>query len=193
IRKSWRWTCELNKNHPQAAELFDPEHLPAFHDPFAGGGAIPLEAQRLGLEAHASDLNPVAVLINKAMIEIPPKFTGQAAVGPIPADDKTSRKRATKDGFEDWSGARGLAEDVRRYGHWMREQAQQRIGHLYPKAEITEAMAGDREDLKPYVGQQLTVIAWLWARTVKSPNPAYADVEVPLVSNFMLSTKKGKE
>src|SRR5699024_9363723 len=85
------------------------------------------------------------------------------------------------------------AEDVRRYGHWMREQAQKRIGHLYPKVEITEAMAKEREDLKPYVGQELTVIAWLWARTVKSPNPAYADVEVPLVSNFMLSTKKGKE
>lgn len=187
IRKSWRLTCELNKSHPEAAELFDPERLPAFHDPFAGGGAIPLEAQRLGLEAHASDLNPVAVLINKAMIEIPPKFAGQAPVGPIPADDKQGKLA------EDWSGARGLAEDVRRYGHWMREQAQQRIGHLYPKAEITEAMASDREDLKPYVGQQLTVIAWLWARTVKSPNPAYADVDVPLVSNFMLSTKKGKE
>jgi len=187
IRKSWRLTCELNKNHPQAAELFDPAQLPAFHDPFAGGGAIPLEAQRLGLEAHASDLNPVAVLINKVMIEIPPKFAGQAPVGPIPADDKQGRLA------EDWSGARGLAEDVRRYGHWMREQAQKRIGHLYPKVEITEAMAKEREDLKPYVGQELTVIAWLWARTVKSPNPAYADVEVPLVSNFMLSTKKGKE
>src|SRR5699024_2846666 len=135
ISKSWRLNCELNKNHPQAAELFDPAQLPAFHDPFAGGGAIPLEAQRLGLEAHASDLNPVAVLINKVMIEIPPKFAGQAPVGPIPADDKQGRLA------EDWSGARGLAEDVRRYGHWMREQAQKRIGHLYPKVEITEAMA----------------------------------------------------
>ena len=74
IRKSWRRTCADNCNHPRAAELFDPEKLPAFHDPFAGGGAIPLEAQRLGLESYASDLNPVAVLINKAMIEIPPKF-----------------------------------------------------------------------------------------------------------------------
>ena len=82
IRKSWRETCELNKDHPQAAELFNPEKLPGLHDPFAGGGAIPLEAQRLGLEAYASDLNPVAVLINKAMIEIPPKFAGQAAGEP---------------------------------------------------------------------------------------------------------------
>ncbi|MGH9485015.1 MAG: DUF1156 domain-containing protein, partial [Terriglobales bacterium] len=187
IRKSWRETCEMNKKHPQAAELFNPEKLPAFHDPFAGGGAIPLEAQRLGLESHASDLNPVAVLINKAMIEIPPKFAGRKPVGPIPAGEKQS------DMHENWSGTRGLAEDVRRYGHWMREQAQQRIGHLYPKVEITAAMAKDRKDLKPYVGQQLTVIAWLWARTVRSPNPAYSKVEVPLASTFLLSTKKGKE
>ncbi|MCP5162751.1 MAG: DUF1156 domain-containing protein [Hahellaceae bacterium] len=192
IARSWRETCELNKNHPQAAELFNPEKLPAFHDPFAGGGALPLEAQRLGLESYASDLNPVAVTINKAMIEIPPKFAGTAPVGPeIPIDKKG--KKATKDAFEDWAGARGLAEDVRRYGHWMREQAQQRIGHLYPKVEITEAMVAERPDLKPLLGQQLTVIAWLWARTVKSPNPAYSHVEVPLASTFVLSSKKDKE
>ncbi len=187
IRKSWRETCELNKKHPQAAELFNPEKLPAFHDPFAGGGAIPLEAQRLGLESHASDLNPVAVLINKAMIEIPPKFADRAPVGPIPAGERQGEMHA------DWSGARGLAEDVRRYGHWMREEAQKRIGHLYPKVEITAAMATSRPDLKPLVGQQLTVIAWLWARTVRSPNPAYSNVEVPLASTFLLSTKAGKE
>lgn len=187
IRKSWRETCKLNEKHPQAAELFNPEQLPAFHDPFAGGGAIPLEAQRLGLESHASDLNPVAVLINKAMIEIPPKFAGRAPAGPIPAGEKQAEMHA------DWSGARGLAEDVRRYGHWMREQAQQRIGHLYPKVEITADMATHRPDLKPLVGQSLTVIAWLWARTVRSPNPAYSRVEVPLASTFLLSTKAGKE
>lgn len=187
IRKSWRETCHLNRNHPQAAQLFDPGKLPAFHDPFAGGGAIPLEAQRLGLEAYASDLNPVAVLINKAMIEIPPKFAGRKPVGPIPADEKQPDMHA------DWSGARGLAEDVRRYGHWMREEAQKRIGHLYPKVEVTADMAKERRDLKPYVGKELTVIAWLWARTVRSPNPAYSDVEVPLASTFQLSTKKGKE
>ena len=187
IRKSWQETCRLNARHPQAAELFDPEKLPAFHDPFAGGGAIPLEAQRLGLEAWASDLNPVAVLINKAMIGIPPKFAGRKPVGPIPAGEKQA------DMHEDWSGARGLAEDVRRYGHWMREQAQQRIGHLYPPIEITAAMAQHRADLKPLVGKKLTVIAWLWARTVCSPNPAYSNVEVPLASTFLLSTKKGKE
>ena len=192
IRKSWGETCELNKKHPQAAELFDPERLPAFHDPFAGGGAIPLEAQRLGLESHASDLNPVAVMINKAMIEIPLRFAGRAPVGPLPqAKEATARK--TKQMHEDWSGARGLAEDVRRYGHWMREQAQQRIGHLYPKVEITAEMAQTRPDLTQYVGQHLTVIAWLWTRTVRSPNPAYSNVEVPLASTFLLSTKAGKE
>ena len=191
IVRSWRETCDLNRAHPQAAELFNPDKLPAFHDPFAGGGAIPLEAQRLGLEAYASDLNPVAVTINKAMIEIPPKFTGRAPVGPIPP--ATTQKTATHDAFEDWRGARGLAEDVRRYGSWMREQAQQRIGHLYPKIEVTVNMAKDRADLLPYVGEKFTVIAWLWARTVRSPNPAFAHVEVPLASTFILSSQEGKQ
>jgi len=187
IRRSWRETCELNKNHPQAAELFNPDKLPAFHDPFAGGGALPLEAQRLGLEAWASDLNPVAVTINKAMIEIPPRFAGRAPVGPLPPGEKQAKLH------EDWRGSRGLAEDVRRYGAWMREQAEQRIGHLYPKIAVTAEMARERPDLKPLVGQKLTVIAWLWARTVKSPNPAFSHVEVPLASTFVLSSKAGKE
>ena len=185
IRESWRRTCADNADHPRASELFDPERLPAFHDPFAGGGAIPLEAQRLGLEAHASDLNPVAVLINKAMIEIPPKFAGHPPVNP------ESRQRAL--GAKEWKGAAGLAEDVRYYGQWMRDEAERRIGHLYPKVRITEEMAAERPDLERYAGRELTVVAWLWARTVRSPNPGFAEVEVPLVSNFMLSTKKGKE
>ncbi|MBK6465287.1 MAG: DUF1156 domain-containing protein [Myxococcales bacterium] len=193
IQSSWRETCEANRPyvlaHPEAAALFDPEKLPAFHDPFAGGGTIPLEAQRLGLEAHASDLNPVAVLINKAMIEIPPRFAGRAPVGPFPKTEKQSRAKAT----EDWSGARGLAEDVRRYGAWMREEADKRIGHLYPKVKITKAMAEERPDLAGLVGQELTVIAWLWARTVKSPNPAFSEVDVPLASSFVLASKPGKE
>ncbi|WP_423358682.1 DUF1156 domain-containing protein [Pseudomonas citronellolis] len=193
IWKSWRETCELNKNHPQAAELFNPDKLPGFHDPFAGGGALPLEAQRLGLESYASDLNPVAVTINKAMIEIPPKFAGRAPVGPEIAAAKGSKKKATRDAFEDWSGAKGLAEDVRRYGAWMREQAQQRIGHLYPQIEVTAEMVAERPDLAQYQGEKLTVIAWLWARTVKSPNPAFSHAEVPLVSTFILSSKVGKE
>ena len=188
IRKSWRETCDLNKDHPQAAELFDPDKLPAFHDPFAGGGAIPLEAQRLGLESYASDLNPVAVLINKAMIEIPPKFAGREPVNP-----EWQAKSPEEKAMKVWKGAEGLAEDVRYYGKWMRDEAEKRIGHLYPKVEITAEMAKDRPDLKPLVGKQLTVIAWIWARTVKSPNPAYSHVDVPLASTFMLATKPGKE
>ena len=185
IWQSWRRACAENAAHPRAAEIFDRHTLPAFHDPFAGGGALPLEAQRLGLEAHASDLNPVAVLINKAMIEIPPKFAGQPPVNPASRQEKSL--------IREWKGAQGLAEDVRYYGQWMREEAEKRIGHLYPKVEISEKMVAERPDLKRYKGRKLTVIAWLWARTVKSPNPAFADVEVPLASTFMLSTKKGKE
>ena len=185
IRRSWREVCELNKDHPQAAELFNPDKLPDLHDPFAGGGAIPLEAQRLGLNAYASDLNPVAVLINKAMIEIPPKFSNRPPVNPDMQKNLAQKVR--------WKGATGLAEDVRYYGKWMRDQAKKRIGHLYPKIAITEEMAAKRSDLEQYVGRKLTVIAWLWARTVKSPNPAFAHVDVPLISTFMLSTKKDKE
>ncbi len=193
IWESWRETCALNKDHPQAAELFNPEKLPGFHDPFAGGGALPLEAQRLGLDSYASDLNPVAVTINKAMIEIPPKFAGCTPVGPEPDSDKTTKKKATKDIFEDWSGTKGLAEDVRRYGAWIREEAQKRISHLYPKINITPEMVEERPDLEAYLGEELTVIAWLWARTVKSPNPAFSHVDVPLISSFILSSKTGKE
>ncbi len=186
IRQSWRRTCEDNQDHPRAAELFNPDQLPAFHDPFAGGGSIPLEAQRLGLEAYASDLNPVAVLINKAMIEIPPKFAGRTPVNPESRQGKGSTDAV-------WKGATGLAEDVRYYGKWMRNEAEKRIGHLYPKVGVTEEMVRERPDLKQYQGRKLTVIAWLWARTVKSPNPAFANVDVPLASTFLLSTKKGKE
>jgi len=191
IRRSWREVCELNKDHPQAAELFNPEKLPALHDPFAGGGAIPLEAQRLGLEAYASDLNPVAVLINKAMIEIPPKFAGRPPVSLL--QNRQGAMKKELDLGREWPGATGLAEDVRYYGAWMREEAQKRIGHLYPPVEITADMAKERPDLKPLVGQKLTVIAWLWARTVKSPNPAFSHVAVPLASTFILSSKADKE
>ena len=186
IWQSWRRACAENAGHRRAKELFDRHILPAFHDPFAGGGSLPLEAQRLGLAAHASDLNPVAVLINKAMIEIPPKFASRPPVNP-----KVQGEERLID--QTWRGAQGLADDVRYYGQWMRDEAQRRIGHLYPKVHVTEEMAKDRPDLGPYVGRELTVIAWLWARTVKSPNPAFANVDVPLASTFILSKKKGKE
>jgi putative DNA methylase len=340
IWKSWRRACKERREWREARSeswtpeqiardeaLFNPDKLPAFHDPFAGGGALPLEAQRLGLEAWASDLNPVAVLINKAMIEIPPLFAGLPPVNPtarsewkgvrneyalqrddrlaesdgggpgtLPADSDaaaggnlrpslpdhpgdhlgsgehrggldpgigqgegavpgggsglacrsgnaadTVRAVGVVSGIRDpqsprpagrgqpdaddaapavqeglsgeerdtsgvpltpyssslfprqWRGAQGLACDVRHYGQWMRDEAERRIGHLYPKVEVTAEMASARPDLEPYVGRKLTVIAWLWARTVRSPNPAFAGVEVPLASTFMLSTKAGKE
>lgn len=174
ILKSWRETCELNRNHPEAAKLFNPDSLPAFHDPFAGGGALPLEAQRLGLASFASDLNPVAVLINKAMIEIPPRFAGREPVGPVP----DAQRQRTLD--EEWSGAKGLGEDVRRYGEWVRDRAVERIGTLYPQVDLP----------KEHGGGKATVVAWLWARTVRSPNPAYSHVHVPLVRSFWVSTKK---
>lgn len=140
---------------------------PRVLDPFAGGGSIPLEAQRLGLEAHASDLNPLAVLINKALIEIPPKFADMPPIHPGPKEKVEYR------------GAEGLAEDVRYYGKWMRDEAEKRIGHLYPKVKGPD-------------GTKHTVIAWIWARTVKSPNPANP-IETPLVKSWWLSKKKGKE
>jgi putative DNA methylase len=144
-------------------------HPPAILDPFAGGGSIPLEAQRLGLEAHASDLNPVAVLINKALIEIPPKFAGRPPVFPGAAESRLG----------EWPGASGLAEDVRRYGQWMRDEAERRIGHLYPDATLPG-------------GKRAPVIAWIWARTVTCPNPA-CGISMPLVRSFWLGKKKGKE
>ena len=145
--------------------------LPPVYDPFSGGGSIPLEAQRLGLPAYGSDLNPVAVMIGKAMIEIPPKFKDQKPVHPGTPDRNHYRN------------AEGLAEDVKYYGDWMREKALERIGHLYPQVELPPEMGGGKA----------TVIAWIWSRTVPSPDPAFADVQVPIASGFLLCSKKGKE
>jgi putative DNA methylase len=147
---------------------------PAILDPFAGGGTIPLEAQRLGLKAYASDLNPVAVLINKALIEIPPKFAGRPPIFPDAADTRLGA----------WPRATGLAEDVRCYGAWMREQAKERIGDFYPDATVVD------EKTKKKI--RATTIAWLWARTVTCPNPA-CGIEMPLVRSWWLAKKKGKE
>lgn len=149
------------------------DDLPPLLDPFAGGGAIPLEAQRLGLKAYAQDLNPVAVTINKAMIEIPPLFADKPAVNP------EARGKLTNGG---WSGNAGLAADVEYYGTWMKEEAQRRIGNLYPKVQVPAEQGGG----------EATVIAWLWARTVKCPNPACGH-EAILVRSFDLSKKKRKE
>lgn len=145
--------------------------LPPVYDPFSGGGSIPLEAQRLGLPAYGSDLNPVAVMIGKAMIEIPPKFKDKEPIHPGAKDRQFYRN------------AEGLAEDINYYGEWMREKAWERIGHLYPQVDLS----------KEYGGGKATVIAWIWARTVPSPDPAFSGVQVPIASSFLLSTKTGKE
>lgn len=158
----------LKRAHAEIAACFDGKP-PAILDPFAGGGSIPLEAQRLGLEARASDINPVAVLINKALIEIPPKFAGRPPVFPGAAEERLG----------DWPRATGLAEDVRRYGQWMRDEAEKRIGHLYPKAKLPD-------------GTEANVIAWIWARTVTCPNPA-CGIQMPLVRSWWLGKKEGKE
>lgn len=149
------------------------EKAPPVYDPFSGGGSIPLEAQRLGLRAYGSDLNPVAVLIGKALVEIPPKFANHPPVNP-------NALKELERGRWNGKGAQGLAEDVRYYGQWMRDEAERRIGHLYPKASLAD-------------GSEATVIAWLWARTVRSPDPAAKGAMVPLVSSFMLSTKEGRK
>ena len=147
------------------------EDLPPVYDPFSGGGSIPLEAQRLGLPAYGSDLNPVAVMIGKSMIEIPPTFKNWEPVHP----DGKERNH--------YRNADGLAEDVRHYGEWMHEQAFQRIGHLYPQVDLP----------KEHGGGKATVITWIWSRTVPSPDPAFGDVQVPIASSFLLSSKAGKE
>jgi putative DNA methylase len=199
IRRSWREVCDLNKDHPQAAELFNPNKLPAFHDPFAGGGAIPLEAQRLGLQTYASDLNPVAVLINKAMIEIPPKFAGRAPIGPLRSLERNTRLNLP----EDWSGTAGLAEDVRRYSGWVRDEASRRMSSLYPKAAVTKKMLTERPDLAPMVGQEYDVIAWIWCAPsvariqrspmLKSPQPQLSfyqrkEMRMPLFNQMFAKT-----
>lgn len=181
--KAWVYVCRTAK--PQSVNMFLAEHAPTVLDPFCGGGAIPLEAQRLGLRSRASDLNPVPVLITKALIETPARFAGKPPVNP--ASRKQGKLQQT------WKGAQGLADDVRYYGAWMRDEAQKQIGHVYPKAKITVAMAEDRSDLKPYVGEALPVIAWLWARTVASPNPTLQGAHVPLVRSFWLCKKTDKE
>ena len=185
IRQSWRRACAENAAHPRAAEMFDRHKLPAFHDPFAGGGALPLEAQRLGLEAHASDLNPVAVLINKAMIEIPPRFAGRPPVNPAARQEKSLIGR-------EWTGAQGLAADVRYYGQWMRDQAERRIGHLYPKVEITEKMVAERPDLKPYKGRKLTVIALALGADGEKPQPGVCRCRCAVGSYLHAVDKEGQ-
>lgn len=163
---------EKHKNDPKAVLQYLNDHCPAIYDPFCGGGSIPLEAQRLGLRARGSDLNPLPVLLTKAMIELPPKFHNQPPVNP------DADPMGISDDMQ-WKGAAGLADDIRYYGAWMREEAYKRIGHLYPKVQGPD-------------GKPATVVAWLWARTVPCANPA-CGLQMPLIKTFQLSKKKGNE
>ena len=172
-----------NSNNQQVLSLAKAEILkstdnnpPALLDPFAGGGAIPLEAQRLGLVAHAHDLNPVAVMINKAMIEIPPRFLERP-----PVNSAIRREQVGSEHKDAWKGAAGLSEDVRYYGEWMKKKAFEKIGHLYPKVKVPKEQGGG----------EASVVAWIWARTVKCPNPACGCI-LPCTSSYVLSKKKGK-
>ncbi len=155
------------------------DNVRPIYDPFAGGGSIPLEAQRLGLRAVASDLNPVAVLINKALLELPPKFKGRPPVNPDADPMAMTVGKGKQQQRLPWRGAAGLADDIRYYGRWLREAAFERIGHLYPQVKLPD-------------GSDATVIAWLWARTVPCPNPA-CGIAMPLMATFQLSKKKGNE
>ena len=186
IKKSWERCCDDNKTHPEADLLFNKKILPEFHDPFSGGGSIPIAAQYLKLKSYASDLNPVAVALNKAMIELPVKFVNHPPINPSSKSQKSLISGK-------YLGAAGLAEDISYYGDWICNEAFKKIGNLYPKIRISEKTVALRRDLEPYLGQEFTVIAWMFARTIKSPDPAFSNVKVPLASTFMLSTKKGRE
>ena len=188
ILDSWKRTCADHATDNEHVDIYDPNFLPDFHDPFAGGGALPLEAQRLGLRAFAGDLNPVAVLINKAMIEIPTSFRHKPPVNP----DWQKRAHEEKQ-IISWQGSQGLSDDVLYYAKWLRDEAQRRIGHLYAPVHVSSAVLRACPAMAGYKDRHLNPIAWLWTRTVRSPNPAFSDVEVPLVSSFWLSKKIGKE
>lgn len=173
ILKSWRETCELNAGVPG----FDPNVLPVFHDPFAGGGSLPLEAQRLGFESYATDLNPIPVVLNKAMIEIPPRFKDMPPVG---SQSLAARQQRIP---ERWLGARGLSEDLRRYGNWIGQEADKRLGHYYAPIKLPKRLGGGTG----------TVLTWLWCRTVASPNPAAGGAHIPLAKSFQLAKREGRE
>ena len=186
ITKSWSRACEDNKSNPLAHELFDKKCLPGFHDPFAGGGAIPLEAQRLGLRSYATDLNPIPTLINKALLEIPGRVSGFPSVAP-------RINKQTKLQVAHPSSIDGFLEDIAYYSDWMLGRAKERIGDLYPPVTVTQDMCSAQPKLDALLGSSLKVVTWLWVRTVKSPNPAFTDRDTPLSSTFLLRSKKGSE
>jgi putative DNA methylase len=187
IQKSWKETCEVNAQNPIAFRIFDQTALPTIHDPFAGGATIPLQATALGLDVIAGDLNPVAILLNRALMTLPAEFTDTSPVGP------KTQKGDTELVPKKWRGAQGIAEDLRRYADIVAKQALSKVGNLYPNIVIQEDMVDYEPAYMGLVGTQAKVIAYLWARTVKSPNPAFSRCDVPLMATFSLSTKVGQE
>ena len=186
IQESWEETCKLNVGVENSDILFNPIKPPAGYDLFAGGGAIPLEMRRLGLDTYASDLNPIPVLINKAMLEIPYYFSNHPAINSSDSELLTSE-------MDSWEYCRGIKKDIERYGEWIENKAKDQIGRFYPTIEITKEMTIDREDLSPYVGQKLQILTWIWCRTIKSPNPTFNNFDTPLISTCWLAKKKNKK
>lgn len=184
IKQSWEETCRLNKGKPG----FDPNECPEFLDPFAGGGTLPLEAKRLGLRTNASDLNPIPVMINRSLIQVPHTFSGLQSIS-----KSLEIKDRQSDLYHQWSGANGLADDLDYYGNLLLEKAHNKIGKFYPNIKVTKDVIERNPHLKNLEGHELKLIASMWARTVKSPNPAFNEVDVPLVRSYMLSTKAGGE
>lgn len=184
-RSICRWRDDPMPMGAEEIRAYIAKYAPPVIDPFCGGGSIPIEAQRLGLISHSGDLNPIAVLITKSLIELPPKFIGFAPVNP--------ESRSTTTITNSWDGLDGLVADLQYYGMKICEDAKKRIGHLFPKINITTDIVKNRPELKEYIDKDLTVIAWFWARTVTSPNPAAKGAFIPLIRSYWLSTKKGKE
>ncbi len=182
ILKSWQETCLLNEKYDGVQE-FDPKIIPSICDPFAGGGAIPLEAHRLGLGVFAGDLNPVAVTINKAMVEFPRRFI---SCSPI-CKQSGQRELDTKS-----TGLRGLAVDIAHYGERIRKLAEDKIGHIYPPLLVTKKLAEEYPELISSIGQKIVPLTYIWTRTITCPNPA-CSITMPMLSTYFLSSKRGRE
>jgi len=184
ILESWRSTCAANAANAPTPDMFAGDQLPIFLDPFSGGGTLPLEAQRLGFRSYAYDLNPVAALITKVMIELLPRFKDVQSIRPAIRNALFTKEL---------TGAGAIAADLSHYGSAVQRNASERLRDLFPKVLISSDIARGRPELKKMVGREAEVIAWLWARTVPTPNPAFRGVNVPLASTFVLSSKPGKE
>jgi putative DNA methylase len=145
----------------------DGNKVPTVHDPFSGGGSIPLEGLRLGLNVFASDLNPIPVLINKAMLEVIPKYWNKPPI---------NQKAIVEKSKLGWTNVVGFCNDILHYGNVVLENSKNKLQNYYP-TYITP----NKEEYK--------VVAWLWSRTIRCPNPA-CGCQLPLIRSFQLSKKE---